>query len=161
MSITIRIQKYLHVRNSRRSQIVLAEIEKSSIACCPVDMQVVAKFFDPLFVSVDELPSDDAPAIFRRIVALRCWERESAAYFSLTSLQGTAVPKFYGQLACQFPYREPDSDQTVGVVLMEYIDGWPLSLYSAGELTESQARWIMEQIESIVHQIHSYGNGAH
>ncbi|KAK9250082.1 hypothetical protein V1507DRAFT_446046 [Lipomyces tetrasporus] len=68
-SITIRVKKHLHVRNARRSQIVLAEVEKSSIACCPIDLKVVAKFFDPLFVSVDELPSDDAPAMFRRIVA--------------------------------------------------------------------------------------------
>ncbi|KAK9363196.1 hypothetical protein V1504DRAFT_495679 [Lipomyces starkeyi] len=109
--------------------------------------RLVSKFFDPLFVSVDELPSDNAPAKFRQIVTVGCCGQEVAAYSSLSSLQGTAIPSFYVEFACHFPQRPIESDRTVEVIVMEHIDGWPLSCYSPGELTESQARWIVDRLK--------------
>ncbi|KAK9257802.1 hypothetical protein V1519DRAFT_480298, partial [Lipomyces tetrasporus] len=139
-TIAIRIQKHL----------------QCSLASGPDEKQVVAKIFDPLFVPVDELP--DIPAKFRQVVAFQCCKREVAAYSSLTSLQGNAVPKFfYGDLSCNFPHRSTESDRIAKVILMEYIDGWPLSWYSRKELTASQGRWIMQQTETILHQIHCHG----
>ncbi|KAK9313190.1 hypothetical protein V1524DRAFT_436737 [Lipomyces starkeyi] len=123
---------------------------------CAAEKQVVAKFFNPLFVTVKKLPADDAPARFRQIVTLRCCEHEVAANTALSSVQGSRVPIFYGGFACQFANRPAESDQTVKVILMEYIDGWPLSWYSPGELDESQADWKREMKE-VLYQIHSCG----
>ncbi|KAK9311768.1 hypothetical protein V1522DRAFT_330877, partial [Lipomyces starkeyi] len=156
-SVMIRIRKHLRVRDSRHSQVVLAEVQTSSVGSCHIGQQVVAKLFDPLFVSVDELPGDDAPQKYRQIVAYRFHEREVAAYSTLSSLQGTSIPTFYGKFDCHFPSRPTESDQTVKVILMEHIDGWPLSWYSPDEITESQGQWIMRQTEDIVRQIHSHG----
>ncbi|KAJ8100230.1 hypothetical protein POJ06DRAFT_237766 [Lipomyces tetrasporus] len=155
-SVMVRIRKHLRARSSRHSQIVLVDVEKSSVASCPISNQVVAKFFDPLFVSDDELPRD-APVEYKQLVAFRCYENEAAAYSSLSSLQGTVVPIFYGNYVCHFLHRPTESDQIAKVILMEHIDGWPLSWYSPGELTESQAQWIMRQMEDIVRQVHSQG----
>ncbi|KAK9343401.1 hypothetical protein V1522DRAFT_394421 [Lipomyces starkeyi] len=79
-SVVIRIRKHLRVRELRHSQIVLAEIEVWSAASCPGEKQVVANFFDPLFVSLNEWPSDDAPARYRQIVTSGCYRQEVAAY---------------------------------------------------------------------------------
>ncbi|KAK9234638.1 hypothetical protein V1525DRAFT_412469, partial [Lipomyces kononenkoae] len=156
-TVVIRIKKHLRVRKSRHSQIVLVEIERATGATCTVKKQLVAKFFDPLFVPVDELPDDDAPEELRQAVTNHFSAQETAAYLSLSSIQGTVVPVFYGEFACHFAERPSKSDQTVKVILIEYIDGWPLSWYSPGELTESQAQWIVVQTEAIVLQIHSHG----
>ncbi|KAK9385064.1 hypothetical protein V1515DRAFT_631218 [Lipomyces mesembrius] len=123
------------------SQVVLTEIQTSSIGSCHIGQQVVAKFFDPLFVSVG-LPGDDAPQKYRQLVAYRFCEREGAAYSTLSALQGTSIPIFYGQFECHFHSRPTESDQTVKVILMEHIDGWPLSWYSPDEMTESLGQWI-------------------
>ncbi|KAJ8096658.1 hypothetical protein POJ06DRAFT_241310 [Lipomyces tetrasporus] len=154
--IVIRIKKHIRVRKSRHSQIVLVEIERATGATCPVKQQVVAKFFDPLFVPVDELPDDDSPEELKQVVTNHYSAQEAAAYSSLSSIQGSVVPIFYGEFACHFADRPAESDRSVKVILIEYIDGWPLSWYSPGELTESQAHWIALQTEAIVHQIHSH-----
>ncbi|KAK9358940.1 hypothetical protein V1504DRAFT_254340 [Lipomyces starkeyi] len=106
---------------------------------------------------MDELPGDDAPAKYRQIVAFRFCEREVAAYSTLSRLQGTSIPIFHGRFDCHFPGRPTESDQTVNVILMEHIDGWPLSWYSPGEMTESQGQWILQQTTAILRQIHSHG----
>ncbi|KAK9365210.1 hypothetical protein V1509DRAFT_633929 [Lipomyces kononenkoae] len=156
-TVVIRIKKHLRVRKSRHSQIVLVEVERATGATCPVKEQVVAKFFDPLFVPIDELPDDDAPKELRQVVTNHFSAQETAAYLSLSSIQGTVIPVFYGEFACHFAERPAESDQKVKVILIESIDGWPLSWYSPGELTESQAQWIVVQTEAIVLQIHSHG----
>ncbi|KAJ8098297.1 hypothetical protein POJ06DRAFT_270271 [Lipomyces tetrasporus] len=135
--VVIRNKKRLRVRSARRSQIVLAGVKESSVTSCPVETQVVAKFFDPLFVSG--------------------FGNEVAAYSSLCPLQGSVVPIFYGEYACHFADRSIEADQTVKVILMEHIDGWPLSWYQHGELTESQEQWIERQAYAIMGQVHSHG----
>ncbi|KAK9351859.1 hypothetical protein V1505DRAFT_357688 [Lipomyces doorenjongii] len=96
-----------------------------------------------------QIPYDDAPEELKQVVTNHFSAQEAAAYLSLSSIQGTVVPVFYGEFACHFADRPVESDQTVKVLLIEYIDGWPLSWYSPGELTESQAHWIAVQTEAI------------
>ncbi|KAK9365532.1 hypothetical protein V1509DRAFT_642606 [Lipomyces kononenkoae] len=156
-TIVIRIRKHLRVRDDRHSQVVLAQIQNSSFGSCQIGRQVVAKLFDPLFVSVEELPDKDARSKFRQIMTSRLCQREVAAYTRLSSLQGTATPTFHGKFDCRFPGRLTESDQTVNVILMEHIDGWPLSWYSPGEITQSQGQWIMRETEAIMRQIHCHG----
>ncbi|OOF98203.1 hypothetical protein ASPCADRAFT_395012 [Aspergillus carbonarius ITEM 5010] len=86
--ISIKLIQELQVGDDKRSQIFVVRYVDSSISSpTPIDQDMVAKFYDPLYHDFDEDPFFGTDYDYTH---------ECAAYIRLMDLPGAVIPRFFG-----------------------------------------------------------------
>lgn len=75
----------------------------------------------------------------------------------LWTLEGKYIPTFLGHFVLQFPSRELPEDRSCRVLILEVLDGQPLSTISLGKLSEDQRTKISNQVTEIVGKVQDKG----
>lgn len=94
-----------------------------------------------------------SPAKFSKIM----FEHEITAYALLKSVQGKSVPIFYGHYHMVLPDREFYHDQVVYVVLLEYVEGTPLSRIPIHQMDHESAEYLWNKVLKAIRSVHEAG----
>lgn len=94
-----------------------------------------------------------APAKFSKIM----FENEISAYNLLRDVQGKSVPMFYGHYHIVFPDREFYHDRVVYVVLLEYVEGTPMSRIAIHKMNDETAENLWKKVRHAIQSIHGSG----
>ena len=94
-----------------------------------------------------------SPAKFSKIM----FEHEVTAYTLLKSIEGKSVPIFYGHYHIVLPDREFYHDQVVYVVLLEYVEGTPLSHIPIHEMDDESAENLWSKVLKATRSVHEAG----
>ena len=94
-----------------------------------------------------------SPAKFSKIM----FEHEITAYTLLKSIQGKSVPIFYGHYHIILPDREFYHDQVVYVVLLEYVEGTPLSRTPIHQMDDESAENLWSKVLNATRSVHEAG----
>src|ERR1700738_4539993 len=115
--LTVEVKDRLRVRKGKCSQLVLVEVERSSLKGLPPKSLVIAKIYDPLYISPNELV--DSGFQDRAALLTYCAETEHRAYSHLKSIQGRSIPRCYGLFTLFLPDRCHSLDQRVNVLIVQ------------------------------------------
>src|SRR5208282_5682710 len=91
-----------------------------------------------------------SPAKFSKIM----FEHEITAYTLLKSIQGKSVPILCGHYHIVLPDREFYHDQVVYVVLLEYVEGTPLSHIPIHQMDDESAENLWSKVRKATRSVH-------
>ncbi|KAK7455290.1 hypothetical protein VKT23_011163 [Stygiomarasmius scandens] len=116
--VSITLKSRISRSHNRLPHVWTAQVQPNPESTIPsIPELVVAKIFDPVYISEEDRDSLDSPFSVRDL----CVWKEVTAYQMLESLQGKTVPRFYGHfIASLGPSHQ---HRTVNVLLLEYIQG--------------------------------------
>ncbi|KAL9058803.1 MAG: hypothetical protein Q9162_001527 [Coniocarpon cinnabarinum] len=113
----------------------------------PLEVDLVAKFYDPLYWAFHEvLPGNDP------FLLLDCnYAHEVEAYERMQPISGTAVPRFYGSYTTHVAVPRTNLTRPVRLVLMELIPGKTLGKLDPADFSIRQRQAI---VGSLIDQIY-------
>ena len=156
-TLVLEIMELVAAADGTRSQLALVGVEprkgaehdgddETSSQPLPADVNLVAKFYDPLYFDHQQ---DDGDA-FKSLNSGYSYETE--AYSRLSSLQGTAIPKYYGSYTTSFAVPAVEENGTeqqrrhVRLILMEFIPGKSMQQANPQDYPQEQRQAIISSI---------------
>ena len=146
----LEIIELVDAADGKRSQLVLVRVGPSggtehgnegSLPPFPAELNVVAKFYDPLYFDHDQGDGDP----FKSLDSGYSFEAE--AYSKMSRLQGNAIPKYYGSYTTSFPVPVADGKEQqrrhVRLILIEFIQGKSMQHASPQDYTQKQRQGIV------------------
>ena len=132
-----RIVRPIRAADGHRAQLLAVRIKSSSSHSLPLDRDLVAKIYDPLYFDdkddFDPFLSSDA-----------FYTHEAAAYTKLSALQGDAIPRYFGSFTIRWPAKQ--TARLVRLILVELIPGRSLYQLMTTSLPRTLRQNIMKKI---------------
>ncbi|KAJ0124382.1 hypothetical protein J7T55_005720 [Diaporthe amygdali] len=151
-AMTLEIMDEIRVKEDGGAQIVVCRFSEQQ-------EPVIAKIYDPLYYGfADRMWSDQPRDVTYEAGKDYC--REVAAYLELDNeLGGTIVPKYHGSWTFQLPLDLPDGQRMrdIRLILMEYIDGRPMTDLKPEAFPESVGLELVTRIVEAVSRIQFVG----
>ena len=132
-----RIVRPIRAADGHRAQLLAVRIMSSSSHTIPLDRDLVAKIYDPLYF-------DDMDEFDPFLSSDAFYTHEAAAYTKLSALQGDAIPRYFGSFTIRWPARQ--TSRLVRLVLMELIPGRSLYQLMTTSLPRTLRQSIMKKI---------------
>lgn len=100
---------------------------------------VVAKLYDPLYFDDDDLYLNPFKAVDYNYTC------EVAAFETLSDLQGSTIPKYYGSYSLDIPV-DTDNKRCVHLILIELISGSSMQNLDPGEMPQRVRQNILKSV---------------
>ncbi|GMG25156.1 unnamed protein product [Aspergillus oryzae var. brunneus] len=139
-SIELQICKILQAGNEQNAQLVLVEvISVVPLKALEKGKRVVAKIYDPLYLN------DDGGFYDPFVCVDNHYTHEVAAYMTLSDVQGSMIPEYYGSFSLKVPV-DASNTREVRLILIEYIPGRSMWDISPKEVPQRDRQNIMKAI---------------
>jgi hypothetical protein len=147
--VNIEIKETIRVKKGKCSQLVVVEVGRSYVKGLPRKSLVIAKIFDPLYLSPNELV--DSGFQNRATLLAYCAKTEFRAYSRLKSLQGKCIPRCYGLFTLRVVDRPDSLDRHLNVLLLQHVGTPPPDTQFLDQPTK---RRMVQSMRSAFKQIH-------
>ncbi|CAN6666798.1 hypothetical protein TRVA0_038S01002 [Trichomonascus vanleenenianus] len=142
-SLTLQLKVLRPIKVGEMSaQVVLVEVH-SEQDCELQGRELVAKFYDPLYIS------DGEGCLDRFRIVDRHYTYEVRAYRDLHELQGSLIPKFYGSFSVDVPIPLLSKTREVRLILLEYIPGLTMKQFCTSKIPQEVRKQVMKKVIDI------------
>ncbi|KAM5446380.1 hypothetical protein MaudCBS49596_006639 [Microsporum audouinii] len=141
--VRLKISKEILLEDNHNAQlgvVDILEVSKSTARGPQENTTVLAKFYDPLYL--DHRQDDVDPFL----VVEHSYSHETAAYATLTELQGTFIPEYYGSFTLELPVDGYQDKRLVRLTLIELVQGVPMRKLDPKDVSQQQRQQIMKGI---------------
>ncbi|KAL3261939.1 hypothetical protein ABHI18_003301 [Aspergillus niger] len=139
--LNIQLTEAIQTGQGKRSQVYAVRCTDSNDPLgLPTNHTIVAKFYDPTYYEIEYL--SDNPFV----EAGYEYSHESAIYTRCSEIQGTSIPRFFGSYTLRITRPGEQTTRLVRLILIEYINGMPMSQLIPGTFTRQQRQSILRQI---------------
>lgn len=142
----VQIVRTIRAEDKHSAQVVTVRVKPSTSHKLPTDTDLVAKIYDPLYFDHDQ---DDADPFLH---VDKAYSHETAAYKTLSALQGGTIPKYFGSFTIKRPVNK--TMRFVRLILVEFIPGRTMRQLTATNLSQPVRKNIMKAVidaESLIY----------
>ncbi|CAN6666784.1 hypothetical protein TRVA0_038S00980 [Trichomonascus vanleenenianus] len=147
LTLELHIVRSIEVGEMSGNQVVLVDVQ-SEQDCEPQGKQLVAKFYDPLYMN------DNGGSLDRFRIVDNDYTHEVRAYQDLRELQGSLIPKFYGSFSVDIPIPSSAETREVRLILLEYIQGLTMKQFCPSRIPQEVRKQVMKKVIDIESSIY-------